>query len=224
MLQGEIPAIEVPAVLPSARLSYHLLDEHNEGEMLAMFTGDDNPFVQPDFKQAESLAYYVDNLWTYSRHSVKRAGRDWLLREGEWGPYVGVLHLYDLSLDPFHNSHRKCTIGFAIRDSARRQGYASEAVGHLLQFLRQELGQIRVLAYTATNNAVSQAFLIQQGFVAVPAGRYHGRGRYAYFEWWWEEAERLADAETIRAFRLREQARQAKRPESASAEDQPTDE
>lgn len=193
------PAITMPLLPPSERLHYELLSEVNEAEMLAMFADDPSPYVQRDFKHADSLSHYVDHLLTYSRYSAKRAGCDWLLRHRANGHYLGVLHLYDLSQETFFNYHRKCTLGFAIRASARRQGFASEAVRHLLAFLRRELHQMRALAYTHHDNQASQALLRHLGFVGTPADQYIGN--YAYYEYWWDPSERAEDQAEAEALR-----------------------
>lgn len=56
------------------------------------------------------------------------------------------------------------TIGYGLVPGARGFGYATEAVGRLVEFCRSQAGVRAVLADTATDNVASQRVLAKTGF------------------------------------------------------------
>jgi RimJ/RimL family protein N-acetyltransferase len=55
------------------------------------------------------------------------------------------------------------SVGCAIIESARRQGYASEALGAVLEWAREQPGLVCVLADTTRSNVASQRLLERAG-------------------------------------------------------------
>ena len=165
----------------SDRLTYHLLDKHNYLEVLEMFKDDENKFVQSDYKSLEKLEKYVHYLLNYARFSAKRAGCDWIFRLKETGESLGLLNLYELSLENYNDKHKKCMIGFTTCEKFRRQYYTSEAVKSLIHHIFEEMRMEKIIAHTYKDNYVSKAFLKHLSFVD-KTENYHYKDKYDYFE------------------------------------------
>ena len=160
---GKPPVWKFPRLPNSASLSYHRLHFSNREQVLQLFQNDPSPFVEKDFKEANSLYEYVANLWIVAPYSFKRGGIDWLIqnKEKEW---VGLLHAYDFSKENYAHRHRWCTIGFMMGAAFRGTGVAQEAVQQLQSYLFQKMNMLYILAYTKNDNLRSIRFLEKLGY------------------------------------------------------------
>lgn len=155
----------------SERLAFAPLSMRNYRVLHRLFAHEANPFFRDYYTDTAALRDYAFGQMYYGRFSGKHGVHDWFIRSRRDRRYVGILHLFDLSLETYRNSHQTCTIGFAVAEGYRRQGIAREAAAHLLRFLFGEGGMRRVRAFAYPDNAPSQALLRSLGFVEVPDRR-----------------------------------------------------
>ena len=73
------------------------------------------------------------------------------------GTLAGILEIYDVKQD-------SVTIGYRIRSTMRRQGYAGHAVDLLKQYLTENTGIQRISAACNADNAASRGVLEKCGF------------------------------------------------------------
>lgn len=149
----------------SARLSYELVDWANFSTYLALFAHDPSLFVDARFKQRATLEAYAVQLLTEASSSWKRGAADWLVRRRADGQPLGVLHLYDLSREIIDGRLGHCAVGYALAAPFRRQGYAFEALSHLLEQAATRFGRSEARAIAAVDNLASEALLRKSGFV-----------------------------------------------------------
>jgi RimJ/RimL family protein N-acetyltransferase len=139
------PRFDYQNLPDTQQLRYELLTWDNYTQMLDLFQNDPNPFVMDDFKTIEELEMYAVSQLEYNWYSFKRGACDWFLWAKDTNELVGVLHLYDLNWELYEGKHPSCTVGYAIGEKYRRQGFAFEAMTHLLTqipliFKRYEVG------------------------------------------------------------------------------------
>lgn len=175
------PAFHFPPQRASLRLQYTPVDYDNYHILHELFHQDDWPFINKHFKDRERLDEYVVILKEWVQYSVKYCACDWIIyRSADRAP-IGVLHLYDLSrIGKGKNDHR-CTIGFAIQNGYRRQGYAAEAVHNLLSYIFRHFHVDSVLAYTALHNEPTLQLLRKLSFRRQTNG-YNNTEHFAFFE------------------------------------------
>lgn len=147
----------------SARLSYELLDWNNYETMLELFGNDTNPFVMSSLREKAEYDQYAAYQLGTGRYSGKRGACDWFLRLQN-GVYVGVLHLYDVSFELIDGKRYPCSCGYAIAEPFRRQGYAEEALRHLLSKLPLHFKLYQVEAEPLRANEASVSLLTKVGF------------------------------------------------------------
>jgi RimJ/RimL family protein N-acetyltransferase len=147
----------------SVRLRYELLDWSNFRTLLDLFQHDPSPFVMPSLKIPERVDLYAAYQLSTGRYSGKHGGADWFLHLPDGTP-VGVLHLYDLSFEWWEGKRFPCMCGYAIGERFRRQGYAEEALRHLLSVLPTQFLIYEVQAEPLRANEPSQALLRKTGF------------------------------------------------------------
>jgi RimJ/RimL family protein N-acetyltransferase len=157
-----------PPIPPTAHLTFERLTRGNAERCWAMFPGDTNPFLDEYFTDRQKFEEYIGQLCDYMPRSLKHGGADWLVcRRGDGDgdvnanvmQDVGILHVYDLSLENFDDSLERCTIGFVTAAPFRRQGVMREAVPHFVEYIAREIRRPRVLAYAKRDNAASVALL-----------------------------------------------------------------
>ncbi len=175
------PYFHFPELLPSERLSYRPLGYDNYLTLNELFINDDSPYTNPEFKQLERIELYVVSLLEFAQYSPKRCGKDWIIHLAESGAPIGVVHMYDLTKETHKDSHRNCTIGFAIAAPYRRRGFATEAVDHLTTYIFQHFNLTHILAYTTKDNQPSQKLLSNLGFIRNDQDYSHP-DHYAFFE------------------------------------------
>ena len=149
----------------SACLEFEMFDENNYLEILRIFEGEDNPFFMDYYRNRKDLEQYKIGLLEYNRFSSNHAGCDWLVKLKGTNTYIGILHLYELSLETFLNRHKRCTIGFAFGQQYRRKHYGTEAVQYFCQFIFSHFKMNCILAYTDKRNSSSIAFIRQLNFI-----------------------------------------------------------
>lgn len=162
---------------PSRRLQYELTAWHNYTDYLVLFQNDGSLFVDKRFKNRDLLDEYAVGLLEIMYYNVKRAGCDWIIRLHDRTP-VGILHLYDLSneqetltaTDSDDDFYDACSIGYAIAEPYRRQGYACEACTHLLQHIAATFGRYKVQATVEATNKASAERLQKLGFKLIGQG------------------------------------------------------
>lgn len=162
--QGQGTLHYFPPLQDSKRLSYEILTPNNYIPIFNMFYGDDTPFVDERFKlvaTAKKYAQFVAN----SANSAKNGGCDFLIKLKGTDTYVGILHLFDYSLETFSDIPQRCTFGFAIAKPYRQNGYATEAVRHLINYAHIHHQKTKFIAYTNTQNVLANAFLCSLGMV-----------------------------------------------------------
>jgi RimJ/RimL family protein N-acetyltransferase len=171
----------LPNVPPSVRLDFEPLSYENGIKLWSIFKDDTNPFVDERFQTVEETADYVACMLEYAQFSRKRAAFDWLLKSKETGEYIGVFHLHDLSNEVFGGANQKATMGYAIGEKHRSQGFAKEAITHATKFLFENTNKIRLLIYSKKTNTNSIRLMESLNWQRNDA-QYVYSEEYAYFE------------------------------------------
>lgn len=123
------------------------------------------------FKEAVKAADYTRYLDVCGAYTAKHGSADWLFRFKR-GEYVGVLHLYDLSLETFAQNHKRAWIGFATKEAYRRQGITAKVVRHFIKAVFDYYPEIDFIhAMTNKKNNATAAFLYKCGFQSDPVER-----------------------------------------------------
>lgn len=152
----------------SERLRYELTQWNNYSDYLSLFQYDDSPFVDTRFRSKELLDEYAVGLLEIMYYDAKRGGCDWIVKLHSGQP-VGILHLYHLNRELIDGEHSPCSIGYAIAEPFRKQGYGYEILLHLLHHVRMTFNRNQVRASTLPHNASSIRLLQKAGFQLVYA-------------------------------------------------------
>lgn len=148
-----------PPLAPSQRLAYVPLTVANSHHLVEIFQGDENVFIDKRFKnEAEARKYAQES--EAAKYYAKYGGCDFLIKLKDSDTYIGVLHLFNLSLESFMDKHLNASIGFAIARPFRRHYYATEAVRHLIDYVKNTLQRPHILAYTHPENEAANDFLL----------------------------------------------------------------
>jgi RimJ/RimL family protein N-acetyltransferase len=148
-----------PSLPDSERLAYEFLTVENSSVLVDLFQQDNNPFIDERFKTLEGARQFALESEN-AKCSAKHGGCDFLIRLKNSQNYIGVLHLFDLSIESFAENDLKATIGFAIASPNYRQYFATEAVKHFIQYIQQSLKKTMILAYTPVENQAANDFLL----------------------------------------------------------------
>ncbi len=157
------PLFDFSNLPDSERLSYKLLNWRNFTTYLKLFEKDESPFVMDDFKTRKAMEQYTLFMLEGNRFSGKRGGCDWIIYLKNKKP-IGILHLYDLNFEIYDGYHPKPQFGYAIAEPFRKNGYAFEAVTHLLNLIPKQFKRYEILANTHKNNEASINLLQKLGF------------------------------------------------------------
>ncbi len=158
-----VPRFDYQNLPDTEQLSYELLTWDNFKNFLTLFENDPNPFVMKQFKTLDQLEMYAVSQLEYNRYSFKHGACDWFLRSKTSGELIGVLHIYELNWELMNGKHFPCMFGYAIAEPYRRQGFATEAVMHLLNHIPLTFKRFEVLANPEKDNLASRAFLEKLG-------------------------------------------------------------
>jgi RimJ/RimL family protein N-acetyltransferase len=169
-----------PKMEDSERLTYEILSTDNFIKLFEMFHQDDSPFVDIRFKSVESTKQYAEES-TQSRFFAKYGSCDFLIKLKENEICIGILHLYDYSLETYSDVPERCTIGFSIAAPYRKNYYATEAVQHLIAYANQHHNKTRFLSYTHVENKVANAFLVSLNMTLKNEDYIYGGGKYNYY-------------------------------------------
>jgi RimJ/RimL family protein N-acetyltransferase len=77
------------------------------------------------------------------------------------------LHIYDLNWELYDGKHPSCSVGYAIAEKYRRQGFAFEAMTHLLTQIPLIFKRYAVKAHFKIANTNSRFLLEKLGFIEV---------------------------------------------------------
>ena len=160
---GAKPRLCYQALPDSDRLSYELLNWDNYLIMNDLFGSDPSPLITSDLRENLRLDLYAAFQLASGRYSGKHGSCDWFLRLKD-GTYIGVLHLYDVSFELMDRKRFPCSCGYAIAAPFRRQGYAMEALQHLLFYLPAHFKLYEVQAEPLRTNEASIGLLTKAGF------------------------------------------------------------
>lgn len=144
-----------------------------------MFSEDQNEFVIPEFKVEKRFEQYVDWQLNLAPYSPTHGAQDWLIKLEETEQYIGLLHLYELSLETFMKNHQRCYVGVAIKSDQRRKYLASEAIANLMDYTKEEMGRNIIVSRTEHENSASQDMLLTLGFEDATEKYW---AEYRYFE------------------------------------------
>jgi RimJ/RimL family protein N-acetyltransferase len=154
------PLHHFPDMDDSERLSYEQLSSDNCEQLVLLFKDElENPFIDKRFKSIEGAKQYAQDTGE-ARFDSKHGGCDFLIRLKDTTTYIGVLHLFDYSLETFSDIATRCTIGFAIAAPFRRHYYATESIHQLMKYAYQYHNKTTFLAYTPIQNEPSNALLL----------------------------------------------------------------
>jgi len=164
----------------SERLQYEILTTYNYPSIFEMFHDDDSEFTDNRFKDlmlAEQYAAEIGELVYQAKHG----GCDFLVKLKSTDKYVGILHLFDYSLENYSDVAKRCSIGFAIAKAYHRRYYATEAVQHLMQYAYIKHQKTKFLAYTKIPNNPANAFLKSLGMTLKNEDYYYGGETSNYY-------------------------------------------
>jgi RimJ/RimL family protein N-acetyltransferase len=164
----------------SERLSYELLTANNYQHIVELFANDDNTFVDYRFKIATEAQKYTSSI-VDSVYDNKHGGCDFLVKLKSSETYIGILHLFDFSLETFSDVQQRCTIGCSIAQSFRRKYYATEAVLHLIDYAKMQHSKTKILAYTKIENSAANAFLQSIAMVLANEDYHYGGQEDNYY-------------------------------------------
>lgn len=170
-------------VRPSVRIEFEPLTYENGMKLFKIFKNDTDSYVDERFKSERETEDYVACMMEYARFSNKNAAFDWLLKLKTTGEYIGVFHLHDLSNQVFGSANRKATIGYAIGEEFRRQGFIQEAITHFSNFLFENSNKIKLLVYTDKENTASVRLMHSLNWQQTD-DKYVYSDTYTYFELW----------------------------------------
>jgi RimJ/RimL family protein N-acetyltransferase len=169
-----------PNLDDSERLCFEKLHDKNFSILVDLFSNDTSPFIDKRFKNLTEAKKYCTEILN-SLYSGKYGGCDFLIKEKNTGLYLGVLHLFDYSLETYSDVPDRCTIGFAIAKEFRRKYYATEAVNHLIKYAQLNHKKSKFLAYTHIENIPANHFLVSLNMVLSNEDYYYGGRTSNYY-------------------------------------------
>jgi hypothetical protein len=189
---GRTPRWSFPDGLkgPGVRLQRLHFDNYNE--LWPLLAQGDTTFIEPEYRECERLYEQVLYLYGYAPFSGKRGAVDYLivrttdetadfteqrlfgseniLRLGEGEQLVGVVHLYDLSLERFGRGMPNPLVGIQLAEAFRGSGVADPALDVLEWYVRQTYDEARaVTAMIKRDNTRSIRFFARRGYAETDA-------------------------------------------------------
>ncbi len=164
----------------SERLSYELLTLDNHQHIVELFSDDDSIFLDSRFKTLPEAKKYASEIID-SVYETKYGGCDFLVKLKSSETYIGILHLFDFSLETFSDVPQRCTIGFSIAELFRRKYFATEAIIHLIDYAKTQHHKTKILAYTNIENNAANAFLQSIGMILSNEDYYYGGQEDNYY-------------------------------------------
>lgn len=162
-----------PDLGSSERLSYEKLTETNVSKYVEMFTNDKSAFIDNRFKTLKTAKQYSYEVLN-SIFSPKCGACDFLIKLKATETYIGILHLFDYSIEDFSDMLQRCTVGFAISEPFRRKYYATEAINNLMDYAKLNHNKTKFLAYTNSENKPANDFLQSIGMELKNEEYYYG--------------------------------------------------
>lgn len=146
----------------SERLSYEKLNNENYSILVDLFSGDKSEFVNKRFKNLVAAKSYASEILD-SVYTAKYGGCDFFVKEKSSGNYIGVIHIFDFSLEIFSDVPYRCSFGFAIAEAFRRKYYATEAINAMIKYTQLNHKKSKFLAITSFENIPAINFLKSLG-------------------------------------------------------------
>ena len=159
---GRTPFWEFPETIPGEDLRLERMTFENYQELVSVFADDENPFVEQQFRQLDTLYEYVGYLMAIFPYHGKHGGADYLVYPtGEHLP-AGIVHLYDLNIET--DKKDRAFIGFQIGSAHRGTSVGHRAVSALEGYALEQRGLERLYATTLIDNIGSINFLLRRGY------------------------------------------------------------
>lgn len=157
------PYFDFPELPPFGKFSFEPLTTDNAAQLYLLFEDDNSPFTDERFRTYDGVMEYAGAQERWGRFSPKHGGQDWFFKRGD--EYIGILHLYDLSLETWNDNHRRCWIGFGIKPAHRQKGIAKEVVTHFIASIWTLFPHMQYIhCMTDPQNFPSKALMLSLGF------------------------------------------------------------
>lgn len=160
---GRTPLWRFPDVIKGDNLELRRLDFSNYQALPPLFAGDDNPFVEPRFRNLRDFYEYVGYLMAIFPYEPDHGGADYLVYDRCGWTLTGIVHAYDLSTEA--DVSDRAFVGFQFGPAFRGRGIAHRAVTALERYLLEGRGLRRLYGVTEVDNTHSQRFLLRRGYV-----------------------------------------------------------
>ena len=153
---GREPRWTFPDLIYGNNLRCERLDFENYHDLWPLLAGGDTTFVNKEYREEAGLYQMVLHQYAYGAFSSKHGMVDYLIVDtpneneeyhtghsygmgalyvGEGERFVGVLHLYHLSLERYDNKMPNPFVGIQLGPGARGEGIGGRAIGLLEQFV-----------------------------------------------------------------------------------------
>ena len=144
--------------------TFKKLTEQNFECLYLLFEGDASPFVDERFKTYEGAKEYAKFISLCGASIPKHGCQDWLFKcDNE---FVGILHLYDMSLETFGQNHKRAWIGFATSAKFRSRHISFQVVRYFIQYIFDTYPGVDFIhAMTLNENENAAGFLTRCGFI-----------------------------------------------------------
>lgn len=159
------PHFLFPEISTTDEYLFEKLSPKNFQQLYLLFESDSSTFVDERFKTYNEAKEYAQYISVCGAYMPKHGCQDWLLKLKN-GDYASVIHLYDLSLETFGQNHKRAWIGFATKESFRKQNITSKAVTHFINYIFRSYPAIDFIhAMTNKENKAAINFLLKCGFL-----------------------------------------------------------
>ena len=158
------PYFSFPDIPDYKGYSFEKLNIENFKQLYLLFEDDDSNFVDERFKVYKEAKDYATYVTVCGAHSPKHGCQDWFFKlPGE--EYVGIIHLYDLSLETFAQNNRRAWIGFATKNKFRNNGITTEVIQYFISYIFASYPAINFIhTMTFKENVFAKKLLTKVGF------------------------------------------------------------